>query len=61
MLYQFDIDDPTAFTRPWKGEYTLDRSEGPIFEFACHEANYALQNMLRGYRASEARAAAPQR
>ncbi len=53
MRYQFEIDDPTAFTRAWKGELTMTRSNGPIFEFACHEANYALENLLRGARAAE--------
>jgi hypothetical protein len=53
LLYGFDIDDPTAFTRPWKGELTMMRSAGPIYEYACHEANYSLTNLLRGYRASE--------
>jgi hypothetical protein len=55
LLYQFEIDDPTAYTRPWKGELTMTRSDGRIYEFACHEANYSLVNMLRGYRASEPR------
>jgi hypothetical protein len=53
LLYQFEIDDPTAFTRPWKGELTMARSAGPIYEFACHEGNYSLENMMRGYRATE--------
>ena len=53
LLYQFEIDDPTAFTQPWKGELTMARSAGRIYEYACHEANYSLVNMLRGYRASE--------
>jgi hypothetical protein len=53
LLYRFEIDDPTAFTQPWKGELTMARSPGPIYEFACHEGNYALSNMLRGYRAAE--------
>lgn len=53
LLYRFEIDDATAFTRPWAGELTMTRSSGPIYEFACHEANYSLTNMLRGYRASE--------
>jgi hypothetical protein len=59
LLYRFEIDDPTAFTRPWRGEYTMTRSPGPIYEYACHEANYSLSNLLRGYRASEAEAARP--
>ena len=53
LLYRFEVDNPTAFTRPWKGELTLTRSAERIFEFACHEANYSLENMLRGYRAAE--------
>ena len=53
LLYQFDVDDPTAFTQPWKGELTMTRSDGRIYEYACHEANYSLVNMLRGYRAAE--------
>jgi len=52
LLYQFDIDDPTAFTQPWKGELTMTRSSGPIYEYACHEGNYSLVNMLRGFRAN---------
>jgi len=54
LLYRFEVDDPTAFTRPWKGELTMARSSGPIFEYACHEGNYALPNLLRGFRADEA-------
>ena len=57
MLYRFEIDDPSAFSRPWKGELTMARSTGPIYEYACHEANYALADMLRGYRADEREAA----
>jgi len=53
LLYRFEIDDPTAFTRPWKGELTMTRSPGPIYEYACHEGNYSLSNLLSGYRASE--------
>jgi hypothetical protein len=55
LLYQFEIDDPTAYTRPWKGELTMSRSNERIYEFACHEANYSLENMLRGTRATERR------
>jgi len=53
LLYQFEIDNPTAFTQPWKGELTMTRSDDRIYEFACHEANYSLTNMLRGQRAVE--------
>ncbi len=53
LLYRFEVDDPTAFAQPWKGELTMTRSAGRIFEYACHEGNYALENLLRGYRAGE--------
>jgi hypothetical protein len=53
LLYQFEVDDPTAFTKPWKGELTMSRSPGPIYEYACHEGNYSLSNLLSGYRAGE--------
>lgn len=58
LLYQFEIDNPTAFTRPWKGELTMTRTDERIYEFACHEGNYSLTNMMRGYRVTEGR---PQR
>jgi hypothetical protein len=53
LLYQFEIDNPTAYTQPWKGELTMTRTGQRIYEFACHEANYSLENMLRGQRAAE--------
>ena len=53
LLYQFEIDDPTAYTAPWKGELTMARTNERIYEYACHEANYSLENMLRGFRAAE--------
>lgn len=53
LLYQFEIDNPTAFARPWKGELTMARATGNIYEFACHEGNYSLVNILRGFRAAE--------
>ena len=53
LLYRFEVDNPTAFTQPWKGELTMTRGTGPIYEFACHEGNYALRNLLSGYRATE--------
>jgi hypothetical protein len=53
LLYEFEVDNPTAFTRPWKGELTMSRSAERIYEYACHEANYSLSNMLRGFRSAE--------
>lgn len=53
LLYRFEIDDPVAFAEPWKGELTLTRATGNIYEYACHEGNYSLEGMLRGARVSE--------
>ncbi len=61
LLYQFEIDNPTAFTQPWKGELTMTRSTERIYEFACHEGNYSLTNMLRGFRAAERKPAGAQK
>jgi hypothetical protein len=54
LLYQFTVDDPTAFARPWTGEYTLAAAPGPIYEYACHEGNYGMEGVLRGARAQDA-------
>jgi hypothetical protein len=49
ILYRFEVDDSSAFTRPWSGELTFQRSAGPIYEYACHEGNYSLAGMLRSH------------
>ena len=59
ILYRLEVDDATAFTRPWKGELTMARSSGNIYEYACHEGNYALPNLLNGFRAGESAESAP--
>ena len=61
ILYRFEVDDPTAFTRPWKGELTMARTSGPLYEYACHEGNYALPNLLTGFRAGEPDRATPKK
>jgi hypothetical protein len=53
LRYQFTIDDPTTWTRPWTGEYTWPATNDLIYEYACHEGNYALENILRGARLKE--------
>jgi hypothetical protein len=53
ILYQFTIDDPSTFTRAWTGEYPFLAAAGPIYEYACHEGNYALGDILRGARLEE--------
>jgi hypothetical protein len=56
IRYQFTIDDPTAFTSPWSGELALNRTEGPIYEYACHEGNIGMEGILAGARAEEKKA-----
>ena len=51
--YEFTVDDPGTWTRPWSGSLPMARSDGPMFEFACHEGNYGLLNILAGSRAEE--------
>ena len=53
IAYQFTLDDPTEFTRPFTAESPMRRIDGAIYEYACHEGNYALANMLRSARAAE--------
>ena len=57
ILYKFTIDDPTTFTAPWSGEVPFNRTEELIYEYACHEGNYALSNVLSGERNRERREA----
>ncbi|MAP96110.1 MAG: hypothetical protein CMK07_14280 [Ponticaulis sp.] len=57
IFYEFTVTDPELFTQPWKGEMPLWQTEGPIYEYACHEGNYALAGILAGARKKEADAA----
>ena len=54
LLYRFTIEDPATWTKPWTGEYTWPATDQHIYEYACHESNYALENILRGARRREA-------
>jgi hypothetical protein len=53
LLYEFTVDDPTAFTRPWRAMLPMRRTTDRLFEYACHEGNYALPDILRGARYQE--------
>lgn len=55
LEYQFTVDDPTVWTRPWTGMYTFvrDESQYELVEYACHEGNYGMTNILSGSRAKE--------
>jgi hypothetical protein len=57
LLYQYTVVDPSIYTKPWLAEYSLFRQTKPILEFACHEGNYSLPNILAGARRKEQAAA----
>jgi hypothetical protein len=61
LEYEFTIDDPTVWTRPWTVSTTMAKSGAQMYEYACHEGNYGLANILSGARALETAAAAAQR
>lgn len=50
LLYQYTVVDPAIYTTPWLAEYAMARSSKPLYEFACHEGNYSLPNILAGAR-----------
>jgi len=54
LLYRFTIEDSETWTRPWTGEYTWPATDELVYEYACHEGNYAMGNILRGARLKEA-------
>ena len=54
LVYTFTADDPTIWTAPFTGEYAWPRSPNKVFEYACHEANYALRGIMKGARLLEA-------
>ena len=56
--YQYTLDDPTEYARPWTASIPMTRLDGRLFEYACHEGNYGLENILAGARAAEQAAAA---
>jgi hypothetical protein len=58
--YEFTMTDPSSFTRPWTARFPLSTNqasrgvtEGPMYEYACHEGNYSMPNVLRGARLQE--------
>ncbi len=58
LYYGFTVEDPTVWDTAWGGEYEMSPLKGTIFEYACHEGNYALPGILSGARVEEGRAAA---
>jgi hypothetical protein len=53
ILYRATIDDPASYTKPWTIEYPFVATPGPIFEYACHEGNYAMTDILGGARKAD--------
>ncbi len=56
ILYEFTVDDPASFTEPWGGQIPISKLHAQVYEYGCHEGNYALTNVLRGARYQEAQA-----
>jgi hypothetical protein len=55
ILYQFTVSDPTTFSKPFGGELIFNRTNEAVYEYACHEGNYALPGILAGARAEESK------
>ena len=53
LSYEFTVEDPATFSRPWSAAIPMNRAKGPIYEYACHEGNYAMTGILAGARAQE--------
>ena len=53
LVYEVTVTDPDTWTSPWTARIPIRQSEGPLFEYACHEGNYAMYNTLAGARAEE--------
>lgn len=58
LEYDFTVDDPVIFARPWRAEMSFVASDATLYEFACHEGNYAMSDVLAGARAAERASAA---
>jgi len=54
--FRYTVDDPSTYTRPWTVAVPMTRMDEPIYEYACHEGNYAMEDILKGARAEEAAA-----
>lgn len=58
ILYEVEVDDPAVYTVPWRAQMPLNADSGPIYEFACHEGNYGLTDILAAARRADAQARA---
>jgi hypothetical protein len=55
IFYEFIVEDPTLYSQTWRGEMSFNATQGPVYEYACHEGNYALPGVLHGARIQEQR------
>ncbi|MEE3203330.1 MAG: hypothetical protein VX262_08580, partial [Acidobacteriota bacterium] len=53
LMYEFTINDAASFVRSFSGRLPMNTSDLPLYEYACHEGNYGMENLLRGARAEE--------
>jgi hypothetical protein len=56
ILYEFTVDDPTTYTQTWGGEVPFRKYNDLLYEYSCHEGNYAMSNILSGARYQERQA-----
>jgi hypothetical protein len=55
LLYEVTVEDPTTWSRPWTFSVPMKRNSEPMYEYACHEGNYGLYNILAGAVTEETR------
>jgi hypothetical protein len=53
ILYRFEVNDPATYSQVWKAEMPMNAATGPVYEYACHEGNYALPGILAGARKAD--------
>ena len=53
LLYEFTVEDPATWTKPWSGQLPMVKTSDKIYEYACHEGNYAMEHMLSGARSDD--------
>ena len=53
LMYEFTVTDPLTWVKPWTVQFPMNRINEPIYEYACHEGNYSLPNILRAARNAE--------
>jgi hypothetical protein len=58
LMYEFTVNDPTTWTKPWTAQVPMVKTDGLIYEYACHEGNYGMFGILSGARALDKKAAA---